>query len=52
MIGSEVVTRLFDEHSPALVLYARQWSSSPEDVVQEALIQLLRQKQLPSDPIA
>lgn len=52
MIGPEVLTRLYDEHGPALVLYARQWSSSPEDVVQEALIQLLRQRELPSDPLA
>lgn len=52
MIGSEALTRLLDEHGPALVLYARQWSCWPEDVVQEALIQLLRQKQPPADPVA
>lgn len=52
MIESEVLTRLFDEHGPALVLYARQWSDWPEDVVQEALIQLMRQRRLPADPVA
>jgi RNA polymerase sigma-70 factor (ECF subfamily) len=52
MIGSEVLTSLFDEHAAALVLYARQWTVLPEDVVQEALVQLFRQEVLPSDPVA
>ncbi len=52
MIGSEVLTSLYDEHGASLVLYARQWTAWPEDVVQEALIQLFRQQELPSDPVA
>jgi RNA polymerase sigma-70 factor (ECF subfamily) len=52
MIGSELLTQLYDDHGPALVLYARQWSSSAEDVVQEAMIKLIRQNPPPSDPVA
>jgi RNA polymerase sigma-70 factor (ECF subfamily) len=47
MIGPELLGRLFDEHGAALVLYARQWSDAPEDVVQEAFIALARQRAEP-----
>ena len=40
----KLLSRLLDEHSAALVLYAQQWSGSPEDVVQDAFIQLMRQQ--------
>jgi RNA polymerase sigma-70 factor (ECF subfamily) len=43
-IGPDQLGRLFDEHAPALVLYARQWSDAPEDVVQEAFVQLARHR--------
>lgn len=43
-IGPELLGRLFDEHAPGLVLYARQWSDAPEDVVQEAFVQLARHR--------
>ena len=46
-IGPELLGRLFDEHAAALVLYARQWSDAPEDVVQEAFVQLARQRIVP-----
>lgn len=46
-VGPERLGRLLDEHGAALVLYARQWCSAPEDVVQEALVQLVRQPQPP-----
>lgn len=46
-IGPDLLGRLFDEHAPALVLYARQWSESPEDVVQEAFVQLARRREWP-----
>ena len=52
MIGSDILTRLYDEHAPALVLYARQWADASEDVVQEALLKLTCQKRLPDDPVA
>jgi RNA polymerase sigma-70 factor (ECF subfamily) len=42
ILSPEAVTRLWDEHSAALVLYARQWCDMPEDVVQEAFLLLAR----------
>ena len=42
-IGQELLSKVLDEHGPALVLYARQWCDAPEDVVQEAFLSLLRQ---------
>ena len=43
----ELLAKLLDEHGPPLVLYARQWCNAPEDVVQEAFLQLIRQKKPP-----
>ncbi len=40
----EQLRRLFDRHAAALALYARQWSDDPEDVVQDAFIQLARHR--------
>src|SRR5437764_15241692 len=40
--------QLIDEPAAALVLYARQFCAAPEDVVQEAFLQLLRQPQAPA----
>jgi RNA polymerase sigma-70 factor (ECF subfamily) len=47
-IGPEQLGRYFDEHARALTLYARQWSDSPEDVVQDAFVSLARQRSLPN----
>ncbi len=41
-----------DGHGAALVLYARQWTSAPEDVVQEAFLKLAAQPSLPPSPVA
>lgn len=49
VITAEILTRLLDEHGPALLLYARQWCDAPEDVVQEAVLQLVRQRMLPEN---
>jgi RNA polymerase sigma factor (sigma-70 family) len=38
---------LLQEHGAALVLYARQWCDCPEDVVQEALLELVSQRRRP-----
>jgi RNA polymerase sigma-70 factor (ECF subfamily) len=46
-IGPELLGRLFEEHATALVLYARQWSGRPEDLVQDAFVALARQRRLP-----
>jgi RNA polymerase sigma-70 factor (ECF subfamily) len=52
MMGPELLGRLVDEHAAALVLYARQWCSAPEDVVQEAFLKLVVQKPPPKQPVA
>jgi len=45
----ERLGHLFDRHAAALVLYARQWCATAEDVVQETFIKLARQ---PPPPLA
>jgi len=50
-ISPEAVTRLWDDHGPALVLYARQWYDWPEDIVQEAFLLLVRQADAPDNPV-
>ena len=49
--GAELLTRLLDQHGGALVLYAQQWCDTPEDVVQEALLQLIRQPEPPENVV-
>jgi RNA polymerase sigma-70 factor (ECF subfamily) len=43
--------RLIDRHAAALVLYARQWCGTPEDVVQDAFLALMAQP-APPEPVA
>ena len=43
---------LIDRYSAALVLYARQWCSAPDDVVQESFLKLVRQTTQPLQPAA
>jgi len=50
-ISPEAVTRLWDRQSAALVLYAQQWCDTPEDVVQEAFLLLVRQAVAPENPV-
>jgi RNA polymerase sigma-70 factor (ECF subfamily) len=40
---------LVDRHSPALILYARQWCHVPEDIVQEAFVKLMALRAPPRD---
>src|SRR5260221_7643724 len=49
-MGPEQLGRLIDAHAAALVLYARQWCASPEDVVQESFVKLAA-RSAPPDPI-
>lgn len=42
---------LVDRHAGALVLYARQWTDAPEDVVQTALLKLVRLGRPPENPV-
>jgi len=44
--------QLLDAYGAALLLYARQWCRAPEDALQEALIDLLRQRPVPDRPVA
>jgi RNA polymerase sigma-70 factor (ECF subfamily) len=48
-VTPEFLGHLMDEHAAALVLYARQWCSAPEDVVQEAFIKLVAQPGTPAN---
>lgn len=43
---------LIDAHAAALVLLARQWCASPEDVVQESFCKLASQRTPPDQPAA
>ncbi len=48
----ELLEQLVAAHAAALVLYARQWCPAAEDVVQDALLQLMREPALPERPVA
>jgi len=47
MMGPEQLGQLVDRHAAALALYARQWCATPEAVVQEAFLKLVRQQPAP-----
>jgi RNA polymerase sigma factor (sigma-70 family) len=49
---AEEFTRLMNAHVPPLILYARQWSSAPEDVVQEAFLKLVSLPQPPREIVS
>jgi RNA polymerase sigma-70 factor (ECF subfamily) len=49
---AELIGNLLDQHGAALALYAAQWSPTPDDCVQEALIELARTRPLPDQPVA
>src|SRR5215216_5389321 len=51
-IDAEQLGRLLDEHGPALALYAAQWTHAADDCVQEALVELARQRQSPEHVVA
>jgi RNA polymerase sigma factor (sigma-70 family) len=51
-MGPEILGRLIDQHAAALVLYARQWCATPEDVVQEAFIKLSRTRTMPQNALS
>jgi RNA polymerase sigma factor (sigma-70 family) len=48
----EYIAALIARHGSALELFARQFTTSPEDCVQEAFIELALQPQLPSNVLA
>jgi RNA polymerase sigma factor (sigma-70 family) len=49
--GPELLARLLDEYGATFVLYARQWCHTPEDVVQEAFLQLMRETNEPANVV-
>jgi RNA polymerase sigma factor (sigma-70 family) len=49
---AELIGQLLDQHGAALALYAAQWCPTPDDCVQEALIELARTRPLPDQPVA
>ena len=49
---NEPLKRLYDRHASALRLYARTWCRSPDDALQEAMIELASQSEMPSEPVA
>jgi RNA polymerase sigma-70 factor (ECF subfamily) len=51
-IDGQRLRQLLDAHGAALALYARQWCRAPDDAVQEALVELLRQDPAPDHPAA
>jgi RNA polymerase sigma-70 factor (ECF subfamily) len=48
-VGPELLGRLLDEHAAALVLFARQFCCCPEDAVQEAFVEFVRQRPMPRE---
>lgn len=49
MMEPEVLSQLMRQHAAALMLFARQFCASPEDVVQEAFVSLSRQCPRPTN---
>ena len=49
---NEALKGLYDRHAAALRLYALTWCRCPDDALQEAMIELSRQAELPRDPVA
>jgi RNA polymerase sigma-70 factor (ECF subfamily) len=52
MMSPQELARLIDTHAAALVLYARQWTGAPEDVVQDAFLKLVVLRTPPDDAVA
>ncbi len=51
-IDPQFLERMMHDHRAALELFAAQWTSLPEDCVQEAFLQLVRQRRTPESPLA
>ena len=48
----EQIRYLVDRHGASLVLYARQWCRFPDDAVQEAFVDLVKETSPPDVPVA
>jgi RNA polymerase sigma-70 factor (ECF subfamily) len=51
-VDATLIAEMFDRHAAALALYAAQWTTSPDDCVQEALVELARQPEAPDNAAA
>jgi RNA polymerase sigma-70 factor (ECF subfamily) len=52
-LSAEELVKIVDARFAALVLYARSWNcNAAEDIVQEAFLKLVNQKQSPDNPAA
>jgi RNA polymerase sigma factor (sigma-70 family) len=49
-MDADLLKDIVERHVPSLVLYARQLCATPNDVVQEALVRLVQQRE-PPDPL-
>jgi RNA polymerase sigma factor (sigma-70 family) len=50
-VSPETLRRLLDKHTAPLVLYARQWCGTPEDIVQDVFLLLMREPAAPANPV-
>ena len=50
-MSPKLIANLFDAHSPALLLYARQFGCCAEDMVQEAFLKLVTLRESPRDVV-
>jgi RNA polymerase sigma factor (sigma-70 family) len=51
IVGPELLGQLLDQHGGPLVLYARQWCETAEDVVQDALLRLVQETRPPDNVV-
>ena len=51
-VDATLIAEMFDRHAAALALYASQWTTTADDCVQEALVELARQPAAPDNPAA
>jgi RNA polymerase sigma factor (sigma-70 family) len=49
---AQLLADLLNRHGAALKLFARQWCTTPDDVVQQAFIELMSCAMLPDSPVA
>ena len=49
---ADALEKLIHRHGPGWRLLAAQWSESPDDCVQEAILRLIRQTPAPDEPAA
>ena len=51
-LDPNLLEELMRKHGAALELFAGQWTTMPEDCVQEAFLQLVREPKTPDRPLA